>query len=92
MCSSREVLEIQVQSITGTYVSKVCGDVNCGEFIRNVCVNIGIDPDTSDGITRNVIVYLGSSKIKWNYNPHVSICDITQLMDTKQIRVEECIV
>lgn len=27
-----------------------------GECIRNCCVNLGIDPDTVDGITRNVQV------------------------------------
>ena len=25
-----------------------------GETVRNACVNVGIDPDTHDGVTRNV--------------------------------------
>ena len=32
-------------------------DINViGEFVRNVCVNLGINPDTVDGVTRNVEV------------------------------------
>jgi hypothetical protein len=37
------------------------GDICCGELIRNLCVNLGIDPDTCDGVTGNVTVHLKHS-------------------------------
>ena len=38
----------------GSYLT----DTMAGEFVRNCCVNLGIDPDTVAGVTRNVIVEL----------------------------------
>lgn len=51
---------------------------NCvcvGEMIRNICVNLGIDPDTVDGITRNIQVWKVNKNERnlWNYNPYDSI-------------------
>lgn len=53
-------------------------DIICaGELVRNLCVNLGIDPDTVDGITKNVNVYLLQSESEnreaWQYNPNRSI-------------------
>jgi hypothetical protein len=52
-------------------------DEDCcwGEVIRNICVNCGIDPDTDQGITRNVTVQLvdGNQLVTFNYNPHQRI-------------------
>ena len=41
----------------------------CGEVIRNICVNVGIDPDTIDGYTRNVTIYREGGDI-WIYDPY----------------------
>ena len=35
--------------------------ITLGECLRNVCVNLGIDPDTHDGVTRNIRVYYKGS-------------------------------
>lgn len=61
-----------------TYSSKVYSDITVGEFIRNCCVNLGIDPDTIDGITRNVCVVKldkvsDSTTSEWKYNPYQSL-------------------
>ena len=39
------------------YISTVDSGITCGEFIRNCCVNVGIDPDTHEGFTRNIRVF-----------------------------------
>jgi hypothetical protein len=46
-----------------------------GELIRNICVNLGIDPDTVNGITRNVEVYYktGIEFQRLEYNPYESV-------------------
>jgi hypothetical protein len=73
-----DLIEIEINSTTHlpekSYVCKVYPDITVGEFIRNSCVNIGIDPDTIDGTTRNVKVYLNGSKDPWKYNPYMAIC------------------
>ena len=33
-------------------------DICMGECIRSLCVNLRIDPDTCDGITRNIVLYV----------------------------------
>ena len=43
----------------------------CGEVIRNICVNLGIDPDTVDGVTRNISIQCNNAA--WTYNPHDSL-------------------
>lgn len=62
-----------VVSYTYNYDSIIC----VGEMIRNVCVNLGVDPDTHDGYTRNVMVYKRSTTqaewVVWEYCPKDSI-------------------
>jgi len=53
-----------------------------GELIRNLCVNINIDPDTFEGITSNVDVYR-DNKI-WNYKPTASLKELN-LNDNKLV-------
>ena len=80
----REVMEIQMilkeydryRKYEYMYENCVC----VGEMIRNICVNLGIDPDTIDGVTRNVQVWKidwnGQGECRlWNYNPFDSIGD-----------------
>lgn len=50
-----------------------------GEMIRNICVNLGIDPDTEHGITKNVDVYnetISATSTPWSYNPNMDIGNI----------------
>ena len=77
------------------YETSYLGDVCIGEVIRNCCVNLGIDPDTHDGVTRNAMVFVldGSGnesllhpQIPWRYNPHSSVSSIG--MATVQLRIE----
>ena len=64
-------------SFTTSYEMRVMA----GEFVRNVCVNLGIDPDTTAGITNNVRVWrrkdIGAFKEsaweEWCYRPEVSL-------------------
>jgi hypothetical protein len=43
-----------------------------GELIRNICVNFGIDPDTMNGYTLNIKVFVVESEISRQllYNPN----------------------
>ena len=43
----------------------------CGEVVRNICVNLGIDPDTVEGLTRNISILCNGAL--WSYNPHESL-------------------
>jgi hypothetical protein len=43
---------VVLRTYNGSYQSVVC----VGEVIRNLCVNLCIDPDTVDGYTRNITV------------------------------------
>ena len=56
------------------YQDKYDEIIMIGELIRNLCVNICIDPDTVNGYTNNVNVYINNKK--WNYNPHQSLKDL----------------
>ena len=63
------------------YMAKYDSDICVGEFIRNCCVNVGIDPDTKEGFTSNVNVYFGQNdqignpnhEKRWNYHPNQTI-------------------
>jgi hypothetical protein len=49
-----------------------------GEMLRNICVNVGgIDPDTENGITKNIVVYNltkdTDSRMPWTYNPYQNL-------------------
>ena len=50
-----------------SYDNEIC----VGELIRNLCVNLGIDPDTRDGVTENITVYRDG--LVWSYVPNRSI-------------------
>lgn len=51
-----------------SYESLIC----IGELIRNICVNLNIDPDTHDGITRNVNVKLVLDDVNnFNFQNHL---------------------
>ena len=72
------------------YSSTVYVDITCGEFIRNSCVNLGIDPDTHDGVTRNVEVYTfqGEEGELWIYDPSSSLA-ISPLMEVPRLQIVE---
>jgi hypothetical protein len=51
-----------------SYDSLIC----IGELIRNICVNLYIDPDTHDGITRNVYIkLLQNDGFNFNFQNHL---------------------
>ena len=62
------------------YQDKYDDVIMIGELIRNLCVNLFIDPDTIDGITKNVDVY--KDKTLWKYSPTRSIKELN-LNDNK---------
>ena len=72
------------------YNSTVFTDITCGEFIRNSCVNLGIDPDTHDGMTRNVRVYTlkDEEEVLWNYDPSSSL-EESPLVNAPKLRIVE---
>ena len=51
-------------------------DTLAGEFVRNVCVNLGLDPDTHEGITRNATVHVRSDG-QWQAWPYLAGRSIT---------------
>ena len=40
-----------------SYVDYYDADICIGECIRSICVNLGIDPDTHNGVTNNIRLY-----------------------------------
>jgi len=51
----------RVEGLSGAslpYVGTYHKATMCGEFVRNVCVNLNLDPDTRNGVTRNVAIYI----------------------------------
>jgi hypothetical protein len=52
------------------YESEYAASTLAGEFVRNICVNLGIDPDTHDGVTRNASVYLRDVHSSWQIWPY----------------------
>ena len=56
--------------------------VMIGELIRNLCVNLCIDPDTVDGYTKNVDVLLNSNI--WQYRPSAMLKD-QSILDNKLV-------
>jgi hypothetical protein len=62
----------EVSTYSANYDSNIC----IGELIRNLCVNLNIDPDTKCGYTENIRVLRmnqSGSYIHWEYNPNCSI-------------------
>jgi hypothetical protein len=62
-----------VVSKKGTYSCEFDVELTIGEIIRNICVNLAIDPDTHDGVSRNVKIRLNDDCDEWIYNPHLSL-------------------
>ncbi len=64
-------------SVKNTYEGYYDSIICMGELIRNICVNLHIDPDTHDGITRNIVIFLvnplNNKKVSFTYNPTQSI-------------------
>ncbi len=71
------------------YSAKVFPDICVGEFIRNCCVNLGIEPDTINGITVNVQVGFNQT-LNWKYNPALSLKDCG-FFDGSIIEIDELI-
>lgn len=68
-------------------------DIICiGELLRNICVNFGFDPDTHQGYTKNinVFLYFHGHLMPWNYNPNdsiASVCDKGQYLSLKIVSI-----
>ncbi len=60
-----------------------------GEFVRNIAVNCAMDPDTVDGITSNVKVFIGPDLEPWNYNPVNSLSSYFGKNQSVMLRLEE---
>ena len=77
-------MKIQVYYLDRVYTSDIDVSITVGEFIRNCCVNLDIDPDTDNGVTSNVYVnFSGYEAEKWNYNPYSSIGDSEIILTSK---------
>ena len=50
------MIHVTVVSNSKSFYAEYDGSICMGELIRNLCVNLAIDPDTVDGITQNVSV------------------------------------
>jgi hypothetical protein len=74
---------------TGYFDLNLC----LGEVIRNCCVNIGIDPDTVDGITKNVIVRRRAVDISqdelFNYRPYAHLREVLDEDNSIELIFEE---
>jgi hypothetical protein len=67
----------QPSSSDEPYASAYAQATLAGEFVRNVCVNLGLDPDTHGGVTRNAAVHLRDAQTggwqAWAYHPGRSL-------------------
>ena len=71
-------------SLNCRYNASYDREICIGELIRNLCVNLNIDPDTNNGITDNISVARKMSTgdfIHWDYNP---FCSITTILTTDE--------
>jgi len=59
-----------ITTSSAPYESKYAECTLAGEFVRNVCVNLGIDPDTNDGVTRNASIFLRDVHGCWQSWPY----------------------
>jgi hypothetical protein len=57
------------ETVTRVYVGLYDEDVMNGELVRNLCVNLAIDPDTDNGKTKNIAVKFACSEVIWEYVP-----------------------
>ena len=72
--STHICVHIKCKTFAKYYAAKFDIDISFGEFIRNCCVNLGINPDTVDGITKNVSVFIDNEK--YDYDPAMSLRDL----------------
>ena len=86
---SVEKIDIFIYSVAlnKTYISNVEQCISTGEFIRNSCVNMGIDPDTIHGVTVNVKVLIDG--VEWKYDPFKSLRHCG-LINKCRIQIEPC--
>lgn len=63
--------------------------ITTGEFVRNIAVNCAIDPDTNDGITSNVMVFINQDVEPWSYNPEYSLFSYFGKSESIIIQMEE---
>ena len=78
---------VYCQGSSSSYSAQYDSCTCVGELIRNLCVNLNIDPDTRDGVTLNVAVArkIPSGQFSvWTYNPHCSL--------RSTLSPEECLV
>jgi hypothetical protein len=69
-------VSVYCQGSSNSYSAQYDSCTCVGELIRNLCVNLNIDPDTRDGVTLNVAVarQIPSGEFSvWTYNPHCSL-------------------
>ena len=93
---SGQVVLVKCRYLQDSYESEYLGDVCCGEMLRNCCVNLGIDPDMSNGYIHNVEVYLTSTESSdsaslrlWAYNPsrRIDTCCFTDSQGLLRLNV-----
>mmetsp|Transcript_177 Transcript_177/g.168 ORF Transcript_177/g.168 Transcript_177/m.168 type:complete len:99 (+) Transcript_177:393-689(+) len=70
--SEKVTINVSCNTLNKLYTTIVYNDICIGELIRNCCVNLGIDPDTDNGITKNINVKVSSGQ-DWEYNPYISL-------------------
>jgi len=77
MNSHARKVRVIASSSSGIFEGNYEEDICVGECIRNICVNLGIYPVTSNGITQNVSVsrlgMAGGMHEVWLYDPTQSI-------------------
>lgn len=69
---------VQGGAVVREFVSVVEADITVGELVRNACVNLGIEPDTEGGVTRNVALFRGDGEggaAPWAYDPYSTLRD-----------------
>ena len=74
--SSLVMVTVECTMRKSSYEANYDPIVCVGELIRNLCVNLNIDPDTKGGITCNVRVLRMLSKgqyVLWVYDPQSSL-------------------
>lgn len=54
-------------------------DLTVSEVIRNICVNLRIDPDTKNGITENVLVRCSKTQEHIVYTSNQSLLSLLNL-------------
>jgi len=94
--------KVHVTLIPSNHVYSTSYDksISVGELIRNCCVNLGIDPDTENGITKNITVYYecngiksingndtNTSRSQFIYNPYESFQYTLEKLGTTQLNL-----